>query len=76
MIDLKELEDALDQCLDCWVPETERPRQCMDMNCCCHIKETKIIEDSPELGLAIVSLILMMVLWTDNFGKVWYLYGC
>jgi hypothetical protein len=38
--------------------------------------EPEIVEDSPELGLAIISLLTMVALWVDHFGGVYYLYGC
>ena len=70
---MDKITDAL-VCTDCWVLEKNRPRQCEEMKCCC-LNRGVIIEDTPELGLAIISL-LMFVLYTDCFGKVYYLLGC
>jgi len=37
---------------DCWVSLSDRPRVCLDMECC--LLKANIIEDTPELGLVVL----------------------
>jgi hypothetical protein len=35
-----------------------------------------IIEDSPALGMAVISIMAMFVLYVDQWGQAFYLLGC
>ena len=62
-------------CQDCWVDERNRPRQCIERNCCCLLPE--IVEDTPTLGMAIIGLLAFIIFHgVDRWGRPLLEYIC